>query len=738
MAGGAGPDFGGIGGMAGIGEVGGMAGIGEVGGMAGLAGTYSVLGLCDPAASPKLDGPLARQTEDFPQASVSGDWNRDGKLDLATANSNGSVSVLFGSGDGAFASSVSHTSGVESMLTGTGSIATLDLDGNGSLDLVVAHSTLPRLGVLLGTPDGGFASGVAYPVEDNPSAFTLGDFNGDGIADIAAAIGTGAVSVLLGHGDGTFGSQIVTPIGDIPKSIASGDLNHDGRLDVVTVGSNEVAVLLGRGAGSFVKAQVYESTSTHYTVAIADFDGDGHLDLVLPVTCSPFPNPQTWLEILLGRGDGTFSNRISYDTAPTCLEGIAVADINGDRAADLVTSPFSFLLGKGDGSFMPETINSKASGGSLLGLGDWNGDSKLDLASSSANWVAVHLGDGHGNFGSSELYRTGLEPHSLSLADLDQNGVLDVATADAFSYHGGGAFPSSVGVLLGAGDGTFLARIDNQNLTGLHYAAAAVDLNGDGWPDLVTRDTGSSIAVLLGTGDGHFSQPVTWDVGSSISSLVSGDLNGDGRPDLVATGFGPGTLMLMFGKGDGTFSAQVSSELASDPGGIALLDANGDAALDIAIAFAETGTVSVRLGKGEGSFAPQRTYATGAQNSQLTAADLNADGKRDLVTWGSDSISVLMGIGDGSFAPPVSYAGSASRLVAVNLDPNGAQDLVFSGASGITILFGAGDGTLTCSASYAPGLNPTDLAVGDLNRDGRMDVAAITNLGVNVFLNSTP
>lgn len=730
------------------GQFGGAASMARAGdgGDGGADDSLRPLPTCQRAITPFIDGPLGQKTQGSVDAAVSGDWNGDGKLDLAGSNRDGSVSVLFGYGDGSFTGSAVYGSGLEVLLTQDGqtSIATSDLDDDGHPDLVVGHREGSWVGVLLGKPDGTFTSGVTYPTEGNPRAIALGDFDGNGSVDIAAASRAGAVSVLLGQGNGTFGSPIATSTGDSPKSIAAADLNHDGRLDVVTVGDLELAVLLGDGAGRFVKAQVYPSHLTHNSVKIADFDRDGQPDLALGGTCSPSFYKDTQIEILLGRGDGTFPSRDKYELGPNCFEQIAVGDVNGDGAADVITTPVSALLGNGDGSFLPGRISSKTSSGALLGLGDWNSDGKLDLAASSDHWVAVFLGNGAGSFGANDVYLAKYAPYSLALADLDRDGAPDVVTVGTHEYHGG-AGRSAVSVLLSAGDGTFSDHVDYET-SARALSAATVDLNRDGWLDLITREADSSVGVLLGIGSGHFAQEVTWGTGKGSTALASGDLNGDGHPDVVAIGdgqavsgeSGPATVTLMFGRGDGTLSPQSPWPLAAPAAGVAVLDANDDAKLDLALTFAE-GTISVLLGKGDGTFAPGRKYATGEGHTGITTADLNEDGEVDIVTWGPGSVSTLFGAGDGSFSSRVQYAGGAGTVVVVDFDRNGTQDLVLSSASGgITVLLGARDATFDCAAHYAVGSGVRALGVGDLNNDGRMDVATATAAGVNIFLNSSP
>jgi len=712
---------------------------GEAGDEASFAGTddsVRTLPHCDRAVTPILDGPLAYESEGDAQASVTGDWNKDGKLDLATSNSDGSVSVLFGRGDGSFTSASLLRSGLESRgtATGTSSIAALDLDGNGSRDLVVGHSAVAAVAVFLSESAGSFAPASIHAVTGNALGLALGDFTGDAIADIAVASAS-SVNVLPGTGNGAFGSETVTPLQGTLAGIAAADLNHDGRLDVVAVGSTEIRVLLGVGAANFAQGPAYASSDTHNTVTIGDFNADGQLDLALTDTCEPHPNPSSALEIMLGQGDGSFPRRDKYASSMECLPRIAVGDVNGDGALDLLTSADSGLLGNGDGTFQRDTIRTKASGGDLLGLGDWNGDGKLDLASAAGRWLTVHLGNGDGSFGSAELYYAGFEPHSLTLADLDRDGVLDAITPVYYSYHGG-PFASSLSVLLGVTNGTFPNDVPYSTEQPANQVALS-DLNEDGFQDLVTLSN-RTVGVYLATGNGAFApQQLVWnDSQNRLLNLVAGDLNADQHADLAFT-TDVGSLVLLFGRGDGTVSVRPPLRLDARADGLVLLDANRDSLLDIALNFPDLQSVGVLLNNGDGTFALGRKYPTSNAQYAITSADLNADGKADLVTWGGETLSILLGAGNGSFARRVNYQNGAGTLVAVDFDQDGKQDLLTT-SGGFSLLLGAGDGTLSCAARYALGLGMAGLAVGDLNRDGRLDVATTMYYGLGAFLNSTP
>jgi len=285
-------------------------------------------------------------------------------------------------------------------------VATGDFNGDGKLDLAVANFGGPSVSILLGNGTGGFAAAadIALAGQLNPSAVAVGDFNGDGTPDLAVTmsygfsnITPGYVTVLLGNGSGGFGTPANFSVGGTPASLATGDFNGDGKLDLAVANSlvGTLSVLLGDGAGAFVAAPDVAIDGRPGAVVARDFNGDGKADLAVMVNSSLI----NAASVVILTGTGTFAAPVTIvldRTNGANLTGLTLVDFNADGRPDLAVSDQRadrafVLLGDGAGSF-GTTNYVVALGGApaALAVGDFNGDARADLvgATTSGNNAA--------------------------------------------------------------------------------------------------------------------------------------------------------------------------------------------------------------------------------------------------------------------------------------------------------------------------------------------------------------
>jgi len=314
-----------------------------------------------------------------PVAVAVGDFNGDGKLDIAVTPdvSSTKISVLLGNGDGTFQKGVNYT--VESQPEG---ITAGDLNGDHNLDLVVTNHFSKSISVLLGNGDGTFQPARHIGLHGQPGQIALTDLNRDGNLDIVVV--DQAVSTLLGNGEGTFDSLVDNhSFGGFVTALTVGDFNHDGSVDVAICGSSQVSdsagILLGNGDGTLQSAVTYPVGLTPESVVTADFNQDGNLDLAVGAFIG------SGVYILIGNGDGTFREGPAY--VADFATSLSAPDLNGDNIPDIVaTTSYGILvgsvtvfLGKGDGTFQRAGMYLVGKEPASSAVGDFNGDGQPDV-----------------------------------------------------------------------------------------------------------------------------------------------------------------------------------------------------------------------------------------------------------------------------------------------------------------------------------------------------------------------
>jgi hypothetical protein len=488
------------------------------------------------------------------------------------------------------------------------SVAIGDVNGDGIPDLVVANESKEgnsngSVGVLLGNGDGTFQKDVAYRSGGWPArSVAIGDVNGDGKPDLVVVsecadqghctTEDGVVGVLLGNGDGTFKPVVKYDSGgDAPSSVAIADVNGDGRPDVLVVNycqsinncnngtvNGTVEVLLNSGTGGFQRSS-YELGGPYGTsVVVADVNGDGKPDLLATNACGD----RSCVSVLLGNGDGTFQAAQVYDAGGSTATGLAVADLNGDGKPDLAVANLGtgvgILVGNGDGTFQP-AVDYDAGGIHAVAVTDVNGDGKPDLAVATESGVGLLLGNGDGTFQPVQLYGSGgIYSLAIAVGDLNGDSKPDVAAVNEET--------ETVAVLLNNSGAppTTTSLASNVNPTGSNrkvtYTATVVSQSGGtltGTVTFVDHDALGATLTLVNNQASYAKAYSKKEIGVHlITAVYSGVLHkAAGSESATLTEYVPGSSQTTLSTSGSpsqagqavTFTARVTSQYGTIPDG---------------------------------------------------------------------------------------------------------------------------------------------------------------------------
>ncbi len=588
-------------------------------------------------------------------------------------------------------------------------------DGTLGLNLTDNNSIRDLSGNALVPPNAGvsYASQVTYATGSSTAPYSVisADVNGDGKPDlITTNNGAGTVSILLGGAGGTFGTPTQFSTGTSPRSVAAGDINGDGKLDLVVANlSGPVVVLLGTGTGSFGASQTVATGSLTNGVALGDLDGDGKLDIVIA-----------------NRGNGTAGvllNRtaLNASTVSFAAQASPVAGLN------------------------PRSIT----------LGYLDGDATMDMVvpNSGSNNVSVMLGTGTGTFGAATNISTGsvARPYSAVIADVNGDGKLDLVT--------GNTGISSVGLMLGNGNGTFQSQVLLPVGTGDSDAVAVQDVNGDGRPDVIAIDyINNTVNVLLQNINGTFQAPQALATGTHPGFVTMTDVNLDGRPEIVVSNFGGDTVSVYRNSLNGDFTGQAFTMDHTSPSVQSISRTTPASSTTNANILTFTATFSEAVtGVDATDFSVTTTGSIASTSTQVvdsgdhktfavTVGGVTGDGTLGLNLVDNNSIRDLVGNllrqsnSVASFATQVNVAsGNQPRNVMPgDFNGDGKSDLIATNINNntLSLMLGNGDGTFQTPQTVAAATGPIWLTPGDVNGDGKLDVvvAEYSNNRVGVLL----
>lgn len=670
----------------------------------------AVLGTADLVAGTETTGlswtnSQSPATKAGPQSIVTGDFNGDGKADIAVG-SPGYVSLLLGKGDGTFTVNTADNFAVLANNQVMVAAAFMTLDPADILIFSNSSSGVNNAEMIYGDGKGGETVGAPFsPGLGSVSAVATGDFNGDGnqdfvMAGIVSNTSNFAIAVVLGNGNGTFGTPTILPIDGTIQAIGVGDFIGNGKVDIAvmtavagTSNLHVVSIFENDGSGNFSPGpSISESGLDPVSMVVADFNGDGKADLAIA------NSGDNTVTILLNAGNGTFMQLASPSTGSS-PSSIAVGDFNGDKVPDLAVSnsggnTVTILLGNGDGTFTASTSPSTGKTPVSLAVGDFNGGGTSDLAVANSNNSV----------------------NGTVTVLLSQAGLTSTATATGITVAGSGAhlveasYPGdasyaasvsgttsltsgSAGISLAPGSLTFASQ-----LVGTTSAAQIVTLSNSGeaslsitsisaaTPFAQTSTCGSSVAA-----GGQCTISVTFTpaiAGSQTGALMITD-NATGSPQIVTlSGIGTvasapavtlsPTSLTFAAQATGSSSAVQTVKLTNSGSGalsIGSIVASGD--------FAETNTCESSLAAAAYCtisviFTPT---AAGNRTGALTITD-NASGSPQSVA--------LTGTGSS-----VALSASFTSLTIGSAGGSATDTIQISSAQGFT-----GTVNLTCAVTY--------------------------------------
>ncbi len=408
-----------------------------------------------------------------------------------------------------------------------------------------------------------------------------------------------------------------------------------------------------------------------------------------------------------------------------------------------------------DGTFAPDSVYPTGEGPWSIFAADVDNDGHIDLmtANSHSNDVSVLLNNGDATFASHSLYPVGEEPWSVFSADLDGDGYSDLVVASMYD--------SDVWVFMNNGDGTF-ASPSVYPIYDTPISVFAGDLDGDGDLDLATANVYSDdVSVLLNYGDGTFAPQSSYPVGEGTmpASVFAADVDGDGDLDLQTSNYGSYDVAVLLNNGNATFGSSALYPVGDLPLSVFAADLNADGHLDLQTANCYSSNVSVLLNNGDGTFGSHSVYPAGSGPWSVFAADVDGDDDLDLAASHefSSDVWVLLNDGNGVFDPDSAYPVGeyAYSVFAADLDGDGDLDLATAnyGSDNVSVLVNClptgdcnGDGGINIADAmylvnylFIPGSPaPAPLKLGDVNCDGAVNIADAMYLINYLFIEGSP
>lgn len=579
-------------------------------------------------------------------------------------------------------------------------------------------------------------SGAAYPIEiielaGEPGEPILADLDGDGFFDLVTPyVSATPADIRPALGDGSFGSPTAFSDAATHYSVAACDVDGDLDLDLLLSIPSALQIWKNDGQGQF---QLFGSAPTPTYAprfATGDFDLDGDLDAASADSLG------SEVFVLNNSGSGALSSTASYVIGPK-LRSVVASDTNLDGDLDLGIAHTDFLggvqilRGIAHSNFVSAGWISTPSAPGFLVTDDLDGDGRFDYVVSSSGSDIVTAWLMTQGFPTLAVLHTGDEPSGLAIADLDADGIRDIAVANTSGI--------SIGLFRGLGAGFYDAMIANPTSPAPSYLTVG-DLDEDGRPDLIaTLVNTASLAVHLDRNGTGFGLEAVTELTSptGLRSATLGDFNGDSNQDILGISPQPSKFLRYFGDGAGNFVSAPGLTIGLSQNDIASADFDNDSDLDLVISQQNTVSTNVLLGDGLGNFASSTTAAL--REGIFAIGDLDGDGIVDFVATGrptvgsSHQLQGFRSAGDGSFAPwpsvPTITFPTDVALGDLDLDGDLDATVTNSGSPQLQVYLSNGLGVFASASLIPVGNTALAVALDDLDSDGDLD-AALAPIGI--------
>lgn len=570
------------------------------------------------------------------------DLNSDGRADLViTTYLDSKLRTYFQAPDGTF----TPVSVVPS-LSSPSVLRLADMNGDGQPDAVLlTGDAFPRVRIYLGSADGTFSPFTG--VDANGTGLSIGDFNGDGIKDLAVwGFQNDALIVFLGTGGGALGPGTHLLGYSFIRGAAVGDWTGDGIDDLIlskdqgSTANSALYLFPGSANGISGTNQLVPAPITSSNTLSADFNGDGQMDVAGASTIG--------ISVTAGRPNGGFFGSVYEIALPGNAQDIALGDVLGNGHADLalqIAAPpgtvYRVYRSFADQSLQQSAEVSRSNSGAGILLDDMNGDGRADLLALTGGpgTLSTYLSGPNGSLAApSDLALSGPSPSAFGVGHigLDSKSPDVVYVQPNYNFSNNGF----IGGLVNEGDGTFQSGYLTMSPEGpKKMALDHIDLTHP-YLDALTISAAGDLVLFRGTGNTRFEWPAPLGYPGDRAGIVLGDLDGDGHVDALTWPASGNSISIFWGAGDGTFAAPVSRPTVAGISGLAVGDVDGNSTLDIVVTHGNRNSVGILYGKGDGSFSAEDEYLVDPNTALPRVGDIDGDGRADIVLASSSNALV--------------------------------------------------------------------------------------------------